>query len=137
MADFDLDPRLAANHYIVDWPLCTVLLEDDARFPWLVLVPRRAGVREIFELSSQDQMQLTSEIVSVAERVAKALKPTKMNVGMLGNMVPQLHAHVIARFDTDPAWPGPVWGVGTRQRYGADEVATVVAAMKAAIAPPT
>jgi len=119
MTKFELDPRLAANPHILDWPLCSVLLENDARFPWLILVPRQASVSEIFDLSVKDRAQLYLEVTTAAERLSTAMNPTKMNVAMLGNMVSQLHAHVIARFEGDAAWPGPVWGVGTRQSYEA------------------
>lgn len=122
MTDFELDPRLALNHHVVDWPLCTVLLEDDARFPWLVLVPRRPNLREIYNLTEADRAQFFHEVNTATERLAKYHNPSKMNVAMLGNMVPQLHAHVIARFATDPAWPGPVWNIGHRRHYDADEI---------------
>lgn len=131
MADFDLDPRLAANPQVIDWPLCRIVLENDARFPWLVLVPRRNGIREVFELSDADLAQFYAEVTSAAERVSAALAPTKMNVAMLGNMVPQLHAHVIARSTGDAAWPGPVWGVGERVPYTDKEAEAEVAAMRA------
>lgn len=128
--DFELDPRLAANTRVVDWPLCTVFLENDARYPWLVLVPRRAGAREVFDLDEGDQAQFFKELTLVAERLSGALKPTKMNVAMLGNMVPQLHGHVIARFEGDPAWPGPVWGVGERVPYTDEEAEAAVVKMR-------
>ncbi len=117
MAEFELDPRLGANPIVVDWPLCTVFLENDARFPWLVLVPRRANKQEVFQLEDEDRAQFFHEMSVAAERLSNALSPSKMNVAMLGNMVPQLHAHVIARFATDPAWPGPVWNIGARRAY--------------------
>ena len=133
MSDFDLDIRLAANHHVVDWPLCSVYLEDDARFPWLVLVPRRADMSEIFDLSTDDQAAFHNEVTMAAKRVAAKLRPAKMNVAMLGNMVPQLHAHVIARFATDPAWPSPVWGIGKRRAYEAVEAEARVATMQKAL----
>jgi diadenosine tetraphosphate (Ap4A) HIT family hydrolase len=122
--DFELDPRLAANHHVVDWPLCSIFLVNDACYPWLVMVPRRAGIRETYRLAPADRDAFWAEINTASERLAKALQPSKMNIAMLGNMVPQLHAHVIARFVTDPAWPGPVWGIGTRHPYE-DEDATI------------
>lgn len=133
MADFELDPRLAANHHVVDWPLCSVFLENDARYPWLVMVPRRAGMREFFDLAPEGRTQLFKEVTAVSERMNAALHPTKMNVAMLGNMVPQLHVHVIARFEGDPAWPGPVWGVGARVPYTDTEAETAVAKMRESI----
>lgn len=116
--DFTLDSRLAGDTIPVgDLPLSSVLLMNDARFPWLILVPRRADVSEITDLSDRDAAQLMDEL-RIATRVMLSLaKPDKVNVGALGNMVPQLHVHVVGRFRSDPAWPGPVWGHGTRQPY--------------------
>jgi len=128
--EFELDPRLAANHHVVDWPLCSVFLENDTRYPWLILVPRRAEIRETFQLGCEDRDAFWAELNVAAERLSSALKPTKMNVAMLGNMVPQLHGHVIARFEGDPAWPGPVWGVGDRVSYGEGEAEAAVAKMR-------
>ena len=136
MATFELDPRLAVNHFIQDWPLCSLYLEDDARFPWLVLVPRRPGLREVFHLHADDQAQFNKEVTVAAQRLAESLNPAKMNVAMLGNMVPQLHAHVIARFATDPAWPGPVWGIGARRPYDDVEVQVRVQKMKEVLGQP-
>ena len=116
--DFTLDPRLVADTVPVgDLALCSVLLMDDARFPWLILVPRRAGASELTDLSAEDARDLMDEI-RIATGVMLALaKPDKVNVAALGNVVPQLHVHVIGRFLSDPAWPSPVWGVGTGQPY--------------------
>lgn len=114
----ELDARLAADtKFIVDWPLCRVLLMDDARFPWLVLVPRRAGLVELDDLDEGDRGPLMHEI----QRAMKALRAVaacdKLNVGALGNIVRQLHVHVVARREGDAAWPGPVWGAGSRRPY--------------------
>ncbi|HKH95806.1 MAG TPA: HIT domain-containing protein, partial [Beijerinckiaceae bacterium] len=108
MVPFRLDSRLAADTLpIGDLALCSALLLDDARFPWLVLVPRRAGVTEVTDLSDEDAMTLMGEI-RVATRVMLELaKPDKVNVAALGNVVAQLHVHVVGRFRSDPAWPGP------------------------------
>lgn len=130
-ASFELDPRLAANPHVVDWPLCSVFLENDARYPWLVLVPRRANMREIFQLAPDDREAFWTELNAAAERLSAALKPTKMNVAMLGNVVPQLHGHVIARFECDAAWPGPVWGVGERVPYSSGEATDAIERMRA------
>jgi diadenosine tetraphosphate (Ap4A) HIT family hydrolase len=117
-SDFTLDPRLAADTVEVgDLALCRVLLMDDARFPWLILVPRRPEVSEIMALSEADADGLWRE-VRIAARVMQALSnPDKINVGALGNVVAQLHVHVVGRFRSDPAWPGPVWGFETRKPY--------------------
>ena len=116
--DFALDPRLAADTVPVgDLALCSVHLMDDARFPWLILVPRRGGASELTDLTAEDAAALMDEIrIAVSVMLALA-KPDKVNVGALGNVVPQLHVHVVGRFLSDPAWPGPVWGHGTRTPY--------------------
>ena len=115
---FHLDSRLEADTIPVgDLSLSSVLLLNDARFPWFVLVPRVAGASELTDLSDEQAVQLMREI-RIATRVMIALsKPDKVNVGALGNIVTQLHVHVIGRFLSDPAWPGPVWGHGTRSLY--------------------
>lgn len=108
---FALHPRLAADTFAVgDLELCRVLLMNDARYPWLILVPRRDGLREIHELGTADRAMLMDESCRVAEVMQAQFAPDKLNIGVLGNIVPQLHMHHIARFTGDPAWPGPVWG---------------------------
>lgn len=109
--DFVLHERLAADTVALDdWPLCRVLLMNDASYPWLILVPRRPDLKEIHDLDQPARAQLTEEICRASRALQSRFKPDKINVGALGNLVPQLHLHVIARFTTDPAWPGPVWG---------------------------
>ena len=117
-AAFALDSRLRADTIpIGDLTLSAILLMNDARFPWFVLAPRRAGTSEITDLSDEDAAALMGEI-RVATRVMLELaRPDKVNLGALGNMVPRLHVHVVGRFRSDPAWPGPVWGFGTRAPY--------------------
>lgn len=117
-SDFTLDPRLAADSVEVgDLALCRVLLMDDARFPWLILVPRRPAVSEITDLAEADGAALWREI-RIAAGVMQALsKPDKVNVAALGNIVAQLHVHVVGRFRSDPAWPGPVWGFEAPKPY--------------------
>jgi len=108
---FRLDPRLEKDCLILaDLPLSRVLLMNDARYPWLILVPRRAHIREIFELSPAQQQQLNTESSALAKAMSVAFHAKKMNVANLGNIVSQLHLHLIARFEKDPAWPGPAWG---------------------------
>jgi len=115
---FPLDPRLAGDTLPVgDLALSSVLLLNDSRFPWFVLVPRRIGLSELTDLTDADAMALMDEI-RVATRVMLAMaKPDKVNVAAIGNIVSQLHVHVVGRFHSDPAWPGPVWGHGTRTPY--------------------
>ena len=125
-AVFALDPRLEADTLPVgDLALTSVLLLNDARFPWFVLVPRRPDATELTDLSDSDAEALMREI-RTASRVMLALaKPDKINVAALGNRVPQLHVHVIGRFRSDPAWPAPVWGVGEAQPYPAHAAAAL------------
>lgn len=110
-APWSLHPQLAADTVPVrDLPLCAALLNDDANYPWLILVPRRADIVEIVDLDDDDRVQLMREI-ALASRALKAVTAChKLNVAALGNAVPQLHVHVIARQTTDAAWPNPVWG---------------------------
>lgn len=128
---FELHPRLAADtHEVARLGLCRVLLMNDRRFPWLILVPERADVREVHELSAADRAQLIEEIARVAGAMQRFHRADKMNVAALGNQVPQLHVHVIARYTTDPAWPNPVWGKGTAEPYADREIAAVAATVK-------
>ncbi len=116
---FALDPRLAADTRLAaSLPLCDVLLMNDARYAWLVLVPRRGGLAEIADLADHDQTTLWRE-VNLASRALRTVAPCdKLNLGALGNIVRQLHVHVVARREGDSAWPGPVWGHGRAQPYG-------------------
>ena len=115
---FKLAPRLAADTFLVgEAPLSQVLLMNDARYPWLILVPRRADVTEPFELSEADQAQLLQESMRLGEAMKAHFAADKINIAALGNQVAQLHVHHIARFHTDDAWPGPVWGVGSSVPY--------------------
>ena len=131
---FELHPRLAADtREITRLALCRVLLMNDRRFPWLILVPARPAIREIHQLSAADRATLIEEIAHVAQAMEKLHKADKMNVTALGNQVPQLHVHVIARFATDPAWPNPVWGSGSAEAYAAAQVEATIAAVKQAL----
>ena len=113
-----LDSRLEADTIPVgDLALSSVLLLDDARFPWLVLVPRRAGIVELTDLSDRDSATLMEEIRLATGVMLDLAKPDKVNVAAIGNVVAQLHVHVVGRFRSDPAWPGPVWGFGARSPY--------------------
>jgi len=115
---FELDARLAADCIRVGClPLSVLLLLNDARYPWFVLVPQRAGMREIFQLAETDQQQLWRESAHLAQHMMQAFHADKINIGALGNLVPQLHIHHIARFRSDPAWPGPVWGHSAAVSY--------------------
>jgi diadenosine tetraphosphate (Ap4A) HIT family hydrolase len=121
--DFALDPRLQADtQHVVSLPLCDVLLMNDARYAWLILVPRRTGAVEILDLPSATQQQLWQEINRVATALRECVPCDKLNIGALGNIVRQLHVHVIARKEGDAAWPGPVWGHGRAQPYQPDAI---------------
>lgn len=116
--DFHLHPQLAADCIQVGHlPLSLLLLLNDARYPWFVLVPRRAAVTEVFELAEADQQQLWRESAQLSKFIKRAFHADKLNIGALGNLVPQLHVHHIARFRNDPAWPGPVWGHSQSEPY--------------------
>ncbi len=117
---FSVAPAFKAGSVAVaEWPLCHVRLQDDARFPWLILVPRRPALSELTDLAPEDAVTLWQE-VRIAVGVMQALaKPDKVNVAALGNVVAQMHVHVVGRFRSDPAWPGPVWGHGERRPYPA------------------
>lgn len=120
---FTLHPMLARDTVeAARLPLCRVLLMKDSRFPWLILVPERESVREIHELPAGDRAVLIEEIAQASEALGRLVQPDKLNVGALGNVVPQLHIHVVARFAIDPAWPGPVWGSGAAVPYPGDEL---------------
>ena len=115
---FALDPRLAADTFVVgETPLSQVLLMNDARYPWLILVPWRCDITEPFELSEADQAQLWRESMRLGEAMKAHFAANKLNIAALGNQVAQLHVHHIARFHADDAWPGPVWGVGSAVPY--------------------
>ncbi len=109
---------------IIRLKLSRVLLMNDSSFPWLVLVPERQGVQEVHELSVEDRSFLIEEIAAASEVMQQLYSPDKINIGALGNLVPQLHIHVIGRFRTDRAWPGPVWGTGPARPYAAEALDT-------------
>ena len=134
-----LDPAfLATSHALGDLRLCHVRLQDDARYPWLVLIPRGAGLREIEDLPASDRGVLMEEIVRAGQALrglgeALGAPPEKLNVGALGNVTPQLHVHVVGRRRDDPAWPGPVWGHSPAETYRADELSYAVEVARRAL----
>jgi len=134
---FTLDLRLEASSiFVADLALCQARLQADVRWPWLVLIPRRDGLRELDELEPHELDQLMREILVAGQAVRTigevAGRPVeKLNVGALGNVVAQLHIHVVGRRSDDPAWPGPVWGFGAPVGYGAEEAAAAVALARA------
>lgn len=107
---FELHPQLERDTFFIeDLPVSRLVLMNDLRFPWLILIPRLPNLREITDLSPTDYTKVMNEIRQAAEVVYKAFKPFKLNTAALGNMVPQLHFHVIARYENDSAWPNPIW----------------------------
>jgi len=131
---FELHPRLAADTQPVRaLGLSRLLLMNDRRFPWVILVPERTGVREIHELSQGDRAVLMEEIARTGTALQELFSPDKINVGAIGNIVPQLHVHVVARQVGDAAWPGPVWGHGAPEPYAADRLRETVRRIGAAL----
>jgi diadenosine tetraphosphate (Ap4A) HIT family hydrolase len=139
VAEFVLDPAfVATSQPLGDLRLCEARLQCDARYPWIVLIPRRPGLREIEDLSPADRIALMDEIVlaGAATRAigsALGLAVDKLNVGALGNVTPQLHVHVIGRRIGDPAWPGPVWGHSPAEAFEAADLEAAVATARAAL----
>jgi diadenosine tetraphosphate (Ap4A) HIT family hydrolase len=133
-APFALDPQLARDtHDIGGLGLSRALLMNDRRFPWLILVPQRPGLVELIDLDPAGRAALLEEITRASRALRSELAPHKLNVAALGNMVRQLHVHVIARFHGDAAWPRPVWGVGTADPYGEDELEAMSARLRQAL----
>ncbi len=131
---FSIDPRLAADTLAIgELPLSRLLLMDDARWPWLILVPRIAGARELIDLDGNDRNALMDEVTQVARTLESLHRPDKLNIAALGNVVPQLHVHVIARHVGDAAWPKPVWGQGERVPYDASAASTRITALREAL----
>jgi diadenosine tetraphosphate (Ap4A) HIT family hydrolase len=133
---FQLDPTLDADTLPIGrLGLSRVLLMNDARYPWLLLVPERPDVAEIIDLDEEARSLLMREIAAVSEALKGLFRPDKLNVGALGNRVRQLHVHVIARFASDQAWPGPVWGVGEAQPYPPHMAGVTMDRIAGALAP--
>ena len=131
---FALHPQLADDtHPLATLTLCELRLMDDANYPWLVLVPRIAGAREMIDLDADQRRQLTDEIDIAARLLRDAFRPYKLNIAALGNMVEQLHVHVIGREQEDPAWPAPVWGRVTARPYTPEQLVTRIGQLLAAL----
>jgi diadenosine tetraphosphate (Ap4A) HIT family hydrolase len=131
---WSLHPRLDADTALIgDLPLSRLLLGNDASYPWVILVPRRPNLVELIDLDDAGQTELMSEVARVSRALRAVTACHKLNVAALGNMVPQLHVHVIARFRTDPAWPNPVWGVVPARAYEAAAHSTLTARLREAI----
>jgi diadenosine tetraphosphate (Ap4A) HIT family hydrolase len=121
-AAFKLHPQLAADGIeLARWPLSLVLLMDEARFPWLILVPQRPALRDLHDVAPAERGALMEEIAQAGRLMQSVFNADKINTAALGNQVPQLHIHVIARFTSDAAWPKPIWSVGERRRMSETE----------------
>lgn len=120
---FELAPELQRDCIaLADWPLCKVLLMNDSQYPWFILVPRISGLKEIIDLTDIQQKTFWLESAKLSELLRDVFNPDKLNVAALGNMVPQLHVHHIARFTTDIAWPKPVWGLHSPVAYSDEQL---------------
>lgn len=115
--NFELHPNLEKKIFLIDLPLCRVLLEDNLYYPWIFLVPRRVGVTKMMDLTKDDQLQLLEEMDLAQNIMTDLFNPAQLNVAAIGNKTPQLHVHVIARQLTDPAWPATVWDHPTKEAY--------------------
>jgi diadenosine tetraphosphate (Ap4A) HIT family hydrolase len=123
---FELHPQLQKDGIALgSFPLCRLLLMNDANYPWFILVPQRDNIREIHELNESDLHLLSHESVTLARALTVVFKPDKLNIAALGNVVPQLHVHHIVRYQNDPAWPTPVWGKHPPLPYTAEQLAEV------------
>ena len=128
---WSLHPQIESDSRLVgDLPLSQVRLMNDANYPWLLLIPRRAGASEIIGLDTPDQMQLMSEIAAAGRALKAATVCDKLNVAAIGNVVPQLHVHIVARRRDDAAWPRPVWGAVPPRTYPADAIEALTAALR-------
>ena len=127
---FELHPQLQKDGIpLGNFPLCRLLLMNDANYPWFILVPQRENLREIHELNESDLFLLMHESVLLSRVLSIAFKPDKLNIAALGNVVPQLHLHHIVRYENDPAWPAPVWGKVPAQPYSAERLTELRAMM--------
>ena len=133
LSDFKLHPQLARDCIVVsDLNLSRLLLMNNSDYPWCILVPRRAGIREIHELKENDQIALLQESSELAVVMLKLFRGEKMNIAALGNIVPQLHLHHIVRKTSDKAWPKPVWGTAAGPEYASTQIQTLCAQLSAA-----
>lgn len=128
---FALDQRLQQDTLVIgDFPLCRLLLSNDSNYPWFILVPRINGISEVFHLDVADQQKLWEETIGLAQLLNDGLGADKMNIGALGNVVSQLHVHVIVRKRDDAAWPAPVWGKHPARPYTQEQVVALRARLR-------
>ena len=130
----EIDERLAFDSLLIgQLEACQVRLMDDCRWPWLILLPMRPGLVELHDLSPREHIVVAREIAGVSKALKQTTGALKINIGALGNIVRQLHVHVVARKEGDPGWPGPVWGFGERRPYAADDRTRIVNKMNGAL----
>jgi diadenosine tetraphosphate (Ap4A) HIT family hydrolase len=128
---FKLHPQLQKDSiFVCDLTLCRVLLANDCQYPWLILVPMRNDIKEVIDLTEDEQQLLWQESAKVSRMMRDCYHPDKLNIASLGNMVPQLHVHHVARFTADPAWPGPVWGAHAAINYPSGQLDQIIADIK-------
>ncbi|MDE1167143.1 MAG: HIT domain-containing protein [Pseudomonas sp.] len=131
---FSLDSRLAQDTVVIgDFPLSRLLLSNDCNYPWFILVPRIEDISEVFQLSDKDQLQLWQETTALSASLKSAFVADKLNVAALGNVVSQLHMHVIVRYRDDAAWPAPVWGKHPAKPYTAEQLSRLLDKFKSAL----
>lgn len=131
---FALDSRLQEDTLVIgDFPLCRLLLSNDSNYPWFILVPRRPDISEVFQLDARDQLQLWQETTLLSEQLKDLFNADKLNVAALGNVVSQLHMHVIVRRRSDIAWPAPVWGKHPATPYTAQEFSLIKDQLRAVL----
>ena len=129
---FQLHERLQQDCIAIGrFNLCQLLMMNDSQYPWFILVPERANIKEIYQLNSLDRQLLSEESCSLAEKLAELFKADKINIAAIGNLVPQLHVHHIVRYETDKAWPAPVWGKFDAQPYTEHQIIELIAKVKA------
>ena len=131
MGSFQIDSKLKQDTYFVsDLGLCTLLIMNDSNYPWFILVPRRFNIREIYQLSNEDRFQLDYETNLISETLASYYKADKMNIAALGNIVSQLHIHIVVRKKTDLLWPETIWGKKSPLFYGKEDIENTISIIK-------
>lgn len=131
MNTFQLHPRLQQDCYPVGrFPLSQILMMNDSQYPWFILVPQRNDLTEIYQLDQNDRQQLMTESCLVAEKLVEIYQPDKLNIAAIGNLVPQLHIHHVARYQSDKAWPGPIWGKFSTTPFDEQEAQTRIVRLR-------
>jgi diadenosine tetraphosphate (Ap4A) HIT family hydrolase len=130
--NFELHPNLLEKEFLIDLPLCRVLLENESHYPWILLVPRRANISRIMDLEQNDQLQLLKELDLSQKIVWGLFNLTQLNVAAIGNKTPQLHIHIIGRRSGDPAWPQTVWDHPQRLPYPSHEKEEIISRLRSA-----